>query len=126
MPRTAHDTQSRRRFWRQGRRAEWLAAQYLRLKGYRILDRNVRTPYGEIDLVLRRDKTVIFAEVKRRRGDVPAGAAVTWRQQQRITRAALHLAGLKRYGKPDDGVRFDLLLLQPGRLPEHLIDAWRP
>lgn len=117
--------ESRQRSQRQGRRAEWLAAQFLRLKGYRVLDRNVRTPYGEVDLVLRRDKTVIFAEVKLRGAGASAGGAVAWKQQQRIARAARHLAGLKRYGHPDDGVRIDLVLLRPGRLPEHLPDAWR-
>ena len=119
------DRARRQKSFRQGRRAEWLASQFMRLKGYRLLDRNVQTPYGEIDLVLRRDKTVIFAEIKLREGDVQAGAVVGWQQQQRISRAARHLAGLKRYGRPEDGIRIDLILLRPGRLPEHLPDAWR-
>ena len=119
------DRARRQKSFRQGRRAEWLASQFMRLKGYRLLDRNVQTPYGEIDLVLRRDKTVIFAEIKLRAGDVQAGAVVGWQQQQRISRAARHLAGLKRYGRPEDGIRIDLILLRPGRLPEHLPDAWR-
>lgn len=126
MPRRKTDPEERRRSLRQGHRAEWLAAQFLRLKGYRLLDRNVRTPYGEVDLVLRRDKTVIFAEVKRRAGGAHAGAAVGWQQRQRISRAAQHLAGLRQYGQPQDGIRIDLILLQPGRLPEHVVDAWRP
>ncbi len=119
------DRQTRQRYWRQGRRAEWLAAQYFRLKGYRVLDRNVRTPFGEVDLVLRRDKTVIFVEVKLRGQGGEVGSAVSWQQQQRISRAARHLAGQRRYGQPDDGVRIDVVLLRPGRLPEHLPDAWR-
>ncbi|MCA1748965.1 MAG: YraN family protein, partial [Sphingomonadales bacterium] len=38
---------------KRGRRGEGLAAWYLRLKGYRILDRNIRTPRGEVDIVAR-------------------------------------------------------------------------
>jgi putative endonuclease len=116
----------RRRSWREGRRAEWFAAQFFRLKGYRVLDRNVQTPFGEIDMVLRRDKTVIFAEIKMRGSDVQAGAAVAWKQQQRISRAVQHLAGLRRYGDPGDGIRIDLVLLRPAHWPKHVPDAWRP
>jgi len=120
------DRQARQKSWLRGRRAEWLAVQYLRLKGYRLLDRNVDTPYGEVDLVLHRDKTVIITEVKMRSAAVPAGGAVTVAQQQRISRAARHLAGLRLYGGPDDGLRIDLVVLRPGRWPEHMPDAWRP
>lgn len=49
-----------------GRRAEWLAALLLSLKGYRILARNYVVRGGEIDLVARRGSTVIFVEVKAR------------------------------------------------------------
>jgi len=52
-----------------GRWGENLAAEYLQAKGYSILDRNVRTPYGEIDLVAELDQppTLVFIEVKTRR-----------------------------------------------------------
>jgi len=122
----ARTRSSRQAAWRSGRRAEWLAIQYLRLKGYRLLDRNVDTPYGEVDLVMRRGNLVIFVEVKRRAEGGEAGGAVTWNQQQRIGRAVRHLAGLKRFGKPEDGVRIDIVLMAPGRWPQHMVDAWRP
>lgn len=44
----------------RGRRGEWLAAWYLRLTGWRVLARRVKTPRGEVDLVARRGRTVVF------------------------------------------------------------------
>lgn len=46
---------------------ESLAADYLASNGYDILERNVRTPYGEIDLVTRQASVTVFVEVKTRR-----------------------------------------------------------
>ncbi len=110
---------------RRGRRAERLAAWLLRLRGYRILARRFACPVGEIDLVARRGDLLAFVEVKRR--DSPAAAAEALRpaQRRRIARAAEaflsqrpELAGLR--------LRFDLVLITPGRPPRHLTDAWRP
>lgn len=55
--------------WRQrlGRWGESIAADYLASKGYRLLDRNPRTAYGEVDLVMQDGDTVVFIEVKTRR-----------------------------------------------------------
>ena len=52
--------------YRRGRLSEWLAAAALLAKGYRILGRRVRTPYGEIDLIALRGRRLAFVEVKRR------------------------------------------------------------
>ncbi len=116
---------ARRHAYGAGRRAELLAAWWLRLKGYRILARGLRLPVGEIDLVARRGRRLAFVEVKRRRSLEAALAAITPRQRRRIMRAAEawlagrpDLAGCER--------RFDALLLVPGRRPRHLPDAWRP
>src|SRR5271170_5407820 len=65
--RDAGMTKARRRAAvRRGRWAERLAACWLIAKGYRILDRNQRTPFGEIDLVARRGRPVALVEVKAR------------------------------------------------------------
>jgi putative endonuclease len=50
-----------------GRVGEGLAAEYLVGHGYSILGRNVRTPYGEIDLVMQAGEVIVFVEVKTRR-----------------------------------------------------------
>jgi putative endonuclease len=52
-----------------GRWGENQAAAYLEGRGYTILERNFRTPYGEIDLVARKQNTVVFVEVKTRSSD---------------------------------------------------------
>jgi len=49
-----------------GRWGETAAAQYLTSLGYEILERNLRTPYGEIDLIARIQDTIVFVEVKAR------------------------------------------------------------
>lgn len=114
----------RRRAYGRGRGAERLAAWWLRLKGYRILARGFRVPAGEIDLVAQRGNVLALVEVKARDSLAEAGAAVTARQRARIERAAAaflqrhpHLCGLD--------VRFDAVLVAPGRAPRHFADAWR-
>ena len=109
-----------------GRGAETLAAWMLRLKGYRIIGRNLRTPVGEVDLVIRRGKVVAFVEVKRRPDMNTARLAVSRSQQQRILRAAEYLRGSGMLGNDVQGYRFDLVAVLPRRLPRHLPDMWRP
>ena len=70
--------------YRRGRMSEWLAAGVLLAKGYRILGRRVRTPYGEIDLIAARGSRLAFVEVKRRATRLEAEAAITPRQAGRI------------------------------------------
>src|ERR1700676_5701859 len=74
--------------FRTGLSAESRAAAYLMAKGYRILAKRYRTPYGEIDLVARRRHLVAFIEVKARASLDEAAYAVTPRQQARIIEAA--------------------------------------
>ncbi len=110
---------------RRGRNAERLAAWLLTLKGYRILARRFASPVGEIDLIARRGDLLLFVEVKRRDSFESGAAALRPAQRRRISRAAEaflrdrpQLARLR--------LRFDLVLVAPGRLPRHLPDAWRP
>lgn len=73
-----------------GRQGEDAAAQYLQRKGMKILERNLRTPVGEIDLVARDRHFLMFVEVKTRRGTAfgsPA-EAVGPRKQRQIIRTA--------------------------------------
>jgi putative endonuclease len=74
--------------YRRGRLSEWVAAALLIAKGYRILGRRVRTPYGEIDLIAVRGPRIAFVEVKRRRTRADAEAALNLRQAARLSRAA--------------------------------------
>src|ERR1700732_5636229 len=70
--------------FRTGLSAETRAAAFLMAKGYRILAKRYRTPYGEIDLVARRRNLVAFIEVKARASLDEAAYAVTPRQQARL------------------------------------------
>ncbi len=115
--------ETRRRAYGRGRRAEALAAWWLRLKGYRIVARGFRVATGEIDLIARRGRVLAHVEVKARPSLKEAREALTPRQRRRIERAAAAflqqhpgLAGLDQ--------RFDVVLLAPRRRPHHLENAW--
>lgn len=114
---------NRRRAERGGRRAETLAAWWLRLKGWRILGRRVRTPVGEIDLVARRGRVVAFVEVKARGTAAEAELALDDWRLARVARAAEAL--IPRYARPGDVTRIDALFVVPRRLPRHVADVWR-
>lgn len=114
----------RRRAWRRGLWAESLCALSLTLRGYRILDRRLRSPVGEIDIVARRGRTLAIIEVKARDAMTAAAEAVTPRQMRRLTRAADWLVA-GRPGLAALQVRFDVMLVAPWRLPKHVVDAWR-
>ena len=108
-----------------GRFAEALAAWHLRLRGYRIVERRFRVPVGEIDIVARRGRVLVFIEVKARRDIRTAGESLNPRQAARIVRAAVAFVQ-SRPGLDGLDQRFDVMLVAPWRLPVHLVDAWRP
>lgn len=118
-------TKRRQRAYRRGRIAEMAGALALMLKGYRIIARGYRSPLGEIDLVCRRGRSLAFVEVKARDDINAAAEAVSATQRARIARAASHfLARHPKLGTCE--ARFDVMLVTPWRLPQHVIDAWRP
>ena len=95
-----------------GKAAEKAAEEHLRRKGYRILDRNVRYPNGELDIVARDHETVVFVEVKARRSDEFGGAsyAVTHQKEQKLIQLAAQYVG--KHHLQDYPCRFDIILLQ--------------
>lgn len=105
--------------YRRGLFGERLASWLLSAKFYRILARRYRTPAGEIDLIARRGRTIVFVEVKHRPTEAEALYAIGSSSRKRITRAAdLWLAA-----HPDAAsfnLRFDLVIVVPGRLPRHI------
>ena len=107
---------------RGGRRAERLAAWWLRLKGWRILAVRAKTSVGEVDLIARRGRTLAFIEVKARAGEAEAGMALDEWRLRRVARAAEALA--PRYARPGDDVRIDAMFIVPRRLPRHLTNVW--
>ena len=106
---------------RRGRKGEALAAWYLRLKGWRVLARRVKTRRGEVDLVVRRGRMVAFVEVKWRRTAAELDLAIDEYRLRRVAAAAEAVA--PRFVRPGDDQRIDVLLLAPGRLPRHIVNA---
>ena len=112
----------RRRAERAGRVGETAAAWWLRLKGWRILARRVRTPAGEIDLIARRGSLVAFVEVKRRKTGAELDFAIDQYRLARVAAAAESLA--HRYLEAGDDMRVDVILIAPGRALRHIENAW--
>jgi putative endonuclease len=109
--------------FRLGISAESRAAAYLIAKGFRILARRWRSPVGEIDIIACRRQLLIFVEVKARPSFDDAAWSVTDRQRARIAAAAE--AWLARQGDhPFRDMRFDAVLVAPGRIPRHIPAAF--
>jgi putative endonuclease len=108
---------------RRGRRAETYAALWLHAKGYRVLARQWRTGQGEVDLIARRGQVLVAIEVKTRANATLAIEAVSSRQRRRIARAAMaYLSRLPDAAKLS--LRFDVVVVVPWRLPQHIVGAW--
>jgi putative endonuclease len=110
-----------------GSLSEHLAALLLRLKGYRILARQLRTTRGigagEIDIVAKRGRTLAFVEVKARATTAQALEALSHQQRSRIQRAAIaYMSDHPRFAKFD--MRFDLIAIAPWQIPNHIQNAW--
>jgi putative endonuclease len=103
--------------------AESRAAAWLIAHGYRILARRWKSPLGEIDIIAARRYTLIFVEVKARATLDGAAESVTQRQKQRIAAAAeIWLAQNPMPAIRD--MRFDCVLVAPGKLPRHIPGAF--
>jgi putative endonuclease len=96
---------------------------WLRLNGWAILARRVRTPVGEVDLVARRGRTLAFVEVKARATAAEAELALDEYRLRRVAAAAEALAA--RYARAGDEIRIDAIVIVPLRLPRHMVDIWR-
>jgi len=107
----------------RGQWGEDLAAGYYRRLGYEILDRNWRSPTGELDLVVFDGSTYVFSEVKARRtADFgPASAAVTVAKQRRIRQLAVEWLRANDVHAP--AIRFDVVAIT-GNALELLADAF--
>ena len=94
-----------------GTQSEALAAHYLELKGYRILENNYRNRIGEIDIIAKEGPVLVFVEVKARktgRYGSPKNA-VTEAKQLKISKTAL--AYLKKTGQLNRKARFDVVAI---------------
>lgn len=117
-----------------GREGEAIAARHLEDAGWTVLERNYRAGRNEVDLIVRRGRTVAFVEVKSRRGTGFGHPleAITERKRGEIAKVAR--AWLRaRGGLRGLSLRFDAVAVQFGdrrdasRAPsiDHVADAWR-
>ena len=92
-----------------GEIGERIAERWLRRQGWRVVQRRFRNGRRDIDLVVEREGTVAFVEVKARRGAGFGGPveAVNWRKQRELTRSAL--VWIDRHGRERESYRFDVI-----------------
>ncbi len=101
---------------KKGRKGEALAEKFLKKKGYKILERNYRTRFGEIDIIAREGRTLVFIEVKARTDEAFGSpfAAVGPKKQSHLTLAANIY--MEEHGVGDIPQRFDVVsVLGDGR-----------
>ncbi|MGI5920867.1 MAG: YraN family protein [Syntrophomonadaceae bacterium] len=110
-----------------GLEGEKIAAQYLLDNGYRIIERNYYTRYGELDIICERDKMIIFVEVKTRKSTkygLPQ-EAITPKKIEHLKKAAITY--LKSCTKHYQGIRFDviaILITTNNQEINHIIEAF--
>jgi putative endonuclease len=95
----------------RGAAAEELAAEFLEGRGLRIVERNYRCRFGEIDLVARSGTVLVFVEVRARTSEAFGGAAgsITVAKRRRLVAAARHYLAKHRVHR---ACRFDVVLVR--------------
>ena len=102
--------------------AEYFVLIYYIIRFYLPLHHRYKSYVGEIDLIMKRGKLLVFIEVKARKDGIYEGI-VSDNQQQRITRAAeLFIAKNQQYNLYN--IRFDLVVVKPYCLPQIIKNAW--
>ncbi len=109
--------------YHKGQKAEKMAALFLKLKGYQIIERNYKNAFGEIDIIAQKQKNIIAIEVKKRKNEETALYAISEKQKQRILNSlSFFLSQNSKY----EGfcVRIDAVLIYGNMNIKHLKNAW--
>ena len=96
-----------------GSKGEDLAVQYLKRKGFKVIERNYHCPAGEIDLIAREGKTLVFVEIKARSSSeygLPQEFVDRFKQRKMIEAARFFMA--ERRVTEDIPARFDVVAIQ--------------
>ena len=115
--------------YKAGHFAEKVALLWLMLWGYWPIALNFvvgrGTGAGEVDLIVRRGKTLVFVEVKKRPTEEKGRLAIHPKNQERIQRTSeVFLARNPKY--KNFNIRYDAVFISPKKFPKHLKNAWRP
>ena len=102
-----------------------MAEEYILTLGYKILERNFRTKYGEIDLIALDEKILVFIEVKywKKIGWEEIGYSVDRRKRNKIKTLANHYIGLNPV-LSERSIRFDLIFIDKESDIRHLKNAF--
>jgi len=94
-----------------GEKGEDMAAAFLKKEGYKIVEQNYRTPFGEIDIIAYDGSELVFVEVKARKNPTFAvpQLAVNRKKQQHIVKSAMSYISSKKI--KDRGLRFDVIAI---------------
>ena len=103
--------------------AERLSAFFLVLKGYRILEIRYKTSFGEVDIVAKKGRCLVFSEVKYRKNYEAGAYAISSKSQKRILRAAEYYLCTHKMSQ-DTQMRFDAIILSPPFSLRHIMNAW--
>lgn len=114
---------ARRAAYAYGLRAETIATLWLRAHFYAVLARNYRVQGGEIDVIARRGRTIVFVEVKARADLDDAAIAITPQKRRRFSRAANRWVATNPWAM-NCTLRADAIFVAPGKLPRHLENAF--
>lgn len=112
-----------RRSGTTGARSEWIALLWLNARGYRLLARRFGGKGGEIDLIVKRGRTVAFVEVKAR-GEIEAAQSSLTPQKRRLVEARIRQWLAKNPWAMDHHLRVDAVFLAPWRFPRHVPDVF--
>ena len=95
-----------------GKESESIAIRHLKKSGYKILEQNYRNKLGEIDIIAKDKKTLVFIEVKARKSDLFGSPkwAVTPKKQRKISMVALYY--LKATKQSNIKARFDVVAIR--------------
>ena len=118
----SNSIQEKRKIYYFGLMAEAVAAFYLRCKFYNIIAKRFKSPFGEIDIIARKNKQLIFIEIKARR-DTTIMDFISKRQQERITKAAQYFL-LKEAKYQNYEIRFDAIIMNRYFWPQHFQNYW--
>jgi len=116
-------TKNKIKSYRIGCLAEYVAAFFMMLKGYRILVMRYKTPVGEIDVLARRGGTLVAVEVKARKAEREGLEAVHSKNRARVEQAFKHFV-MKNPEYQNYDFRFDVIVYSPPFSIRHLDNAW--
>ncbi len=109
---------SQKKTYQFGVSCENIAQNFLKSQGYSILQNRYKTKYGEVDLIVKDSKTLVFVEVKARKKDELIEVILRQKQIERIKNSAQYFLS-QNLQYQDFDVRFDFILFTNSLIPLH-------